>query len=57
MVKSSMHHYAVRTWLLEQTWQEYEDWIIGRESFHTGIYEVWFTDVGKAVYFKLCFSI
>jgi len=57
MVKSSMHHYQVRLWLLEQKWQEYEDWIVGRESFETGIYEVWFTDLSKAVYFKLCFSI
>jgi hypothetical protein len=52
-----MHHYRVRWWLLESGWQEYEDWMIAHKDFHTGIYEVWFTDVGKAVYFKLSFVL
>jgi hypothetical protein len=56
-VKTPLDHYAVRMWLLGSGWEEFTDWMIARESFTTGIYEVWFTDIRKAVYFKLCFSL
>lgn len=57
MVKKHLDHYKVRMWLLDSGWMEYEDWLIGGTSITTGIYEVWFTDICKAVYFKLSFSL
>lgn len=57
MVRTFSHKQTVRNWLLEYGWLEYEDWMIAHHNVETGIYEVWFSDIGKAVYFKLSFSL
>lgn len=56
-VKTFLDHYKVRMWLLEMEWEEFTDWMIGGFDYTSKIYEVWFTDNRKAVYFKLCFSL
>lgn len=54
----SLQHYAVRSFLLELGWEEFTDWMIC-PYVHTevGEYEVWFSDIGKATYFKLSFVL
>lgn len=56
-VKDMFDGYKVRLWLLGMEWREFEDWLVAGFSYSTGIYEVWFTDIGKACYFKLSFSL
>jgi len=56
-VKTSLDYYKVRMWLLDSDWVEFEDWYIAKESFQTGIFEVWFTKLDKAMYFKLTFTL
>lgn len=53
-----LQHYAVRCFLLELGWEEFTDWMICPYA-HTevGDYEVWFSDIGKATYFKLSFVL
>lgn len=56
-VVSPVDQYMVRWWLVDVGWEEYQDWMIAGHSIGTGIYEVWFKDLGKAIYFKLSFTI
>lgn len=51
------HHDLVRWWLQDAGWKEFEDYIVVPHSFQTNMYEVWFKDIGKAVLFKLSFTL
>ena len=54
----SMHHYKVRCFLLDLRWEEFIDWMIcPYANTVAGEYEVWFTDIAKATYFKLSFVL
>jgi len=56
-VVTPVHHYMVRWWLLDSGWQEFEEWMIVQHNTRSDVYEVWFKDIGKAVYFKLSFCL
>lgn len=53
-----LHHYQVRLYLLELGWEEFTDWIVCPYRYtNVGEYEVWFSDIAKATYFKVSFSL
>lgn len=56
-VQTPSHHYLVRWWLLDRGWIEFEEWMIAYTNSMTGIYEVWFRDLRKAILFKLSFTL
>jgi hypothetical protein len=56
-VHSPVDQYMVRWWLLDTGWEEYQDWIIAGRSLQTGVFEVWFKELGKAMLFKLSFTL
>lgn len=57
-VTCAVNHYKVRCFLLELKWEEFTDWMISPCSLaDAGEYEIWFTDIAKATYFKLSFDL
>ena len=57
-VQFPLHHYAVRTHLLQLGWEEFTDWMICPYLYtQLGEYEVWFSDLAKAIHFKLSFVL
>lgn len=53
-----LHHLAVRQFLIALGWEEFYDWMICPYLYtEQGEYEVWFSDIGKATYFKLSFVL
>jgi len=52
-----LHHYKVRCYLLSLGWEEFQDWMICPYSMTADGYEVWFSDIGKATFFKLSFVL
>jgi hypothetical protein len=56
-VQNNQDHYQVRIWLLAEGWAEYRDWMISPHLYYQHVYEVWFSDLAKATYFKLSFTL